>query len=76
MPIDRYDHYGKPRLTVTDSGDAYLIRNVLTDDDQFAGICEYAVYDEWSGHTRWHVCRKDVEFSEIQPFIRAPKGDV
>lgn len=75
MPIDRYDHYGKPRLTVTENGDAYLIRNVLTDVERFSGVCEYGVYNQWTGETDWHICRPDVEFVEIKPFIPARRGD-
>lgn len=68
MPIDRYDHYGLPRLSVVESG-AYLIRDVLDDSGHFAGICEYAVYES-SGEITWHICKEGVEFADIRPFLR------
>jgi hypothetical protein len=72
MPIERYDHYGKPRLSVTEDGNSYLIRDVLTEDGLFSGVCEYAVY-EYGGDIRWLVCKEGVEFTDIRPFIAALK---
>jgi hypothetical protein len=71
MSIERYDHYGKPRLTVVEGGAAFLIRDVLSEDGTFSGVCENAVYDEADGEIRWRVCREGAEFSQIAPFIRA-----
>lgn len=70
MPIDRYDHYGKPRLHVAPDGNSYLIRDVLTEDNRFSGICEFATYD-WDGEISWHICKEGVQFSEIRPFTTA-----
>lgn len=70
MAIDRYDHYGRPRLTIANDGHAYLIRDVLDGDGEFSGICEFAVYDEHAqGVVVWRACKEGVEFSEIRPFL-------
>lgn len=67
MPIERYDRYSEPRLTVVETG-AYLIRDVLRQDGHFSGICEYGVYG-WDGEVVWTICREGVEYSEIRPFL-------
>jgi hypothetical protein len=67
MPIERYDRYSEPRLTVVETG-AYLIRDVLQADGRYSGICEYGVYG-WDGEVVWTICREGVEFSEIRPFL-------
>jgi hypothetical protein len=74
MPIERYDHYGEPRLHVVDTG-TYLIRDVQTEDGEFSGICEYAVY-ELSGEICWYICKEGVEFSEIRPFLKTGRHQV
>lgn len=73
MPIERYDHYSDPRLYVTDRG-VYMIRDVLTEDGDFAGICERAVYI--GGDIQWLTCPEGVEFDQISPFLSAKCVDV
>jgi hypothetical protein len=67
MSIERYDRYGEPRMSITESG-AYLIRDVLQSDGRFSGICEYGVYG-FDGETIWTICKEGVEFSDIRPFL-------
>lgn len=67
MALERYDHYGEPRLMVSD-GNAYLVRDVLQDDKRFSGICEYAVYS-YGGEIMWTICKEGVEFKDIRPFL-------
>lgn len=76
MPIERYDHYGKPRLLIADNGNAYLIRDVLTEDGRYSDVSEFATYEHHSGEVRWHICREGVEFKDISPFIAALKTAV
>lgn len=72
MPIQRYDHYGDPRMTLTDRG-AFLIRDVLDRDGLFAGICEYGVYVLDDVH--WTICKEGVEWDDIKPFLPAKQVD-
>ena len=73
MSIDRYDHYGPPRLSVAETG-VYLIRDVLNASGYFAGICEYAHYD-FDGEIRWTICNEGVDFSDIRPLVQPSKVD-
>jgi len=66
MAIERYDHYGAPRLFEGPKG-YYLVRDVMTEDDRFAGICEYGVYD--ADGTIWTTCKEGSEFDQLRPFL-------
>lgn len=67
MPIDRYDHYGSPRLYVTETG-IFLIRDVLDENGRFSGVCENAAYQN-GGEIIWHVCREGEDFDRLAPFL-------
>jgi len=49
-------------------GALYLIRDVLTDDGEFAGHCEYAVRD--GDEIAWRFCIEGVDFADIEPLAR------
>lgn len=73
MTIERYDHYSKPRLYVTDRG-VYMVRDVLDDEGHYSGVTEYARYI--GGDVQWTVCREAPEFDQIAPFLPAECVDV
>lgn len=70
MSLERYSSYGPPRIGRWNGG-LYMIRDVLTEDDKFSGVCEYAKGFDDEGVLQWGICREGVEYSEIKPFLPA-----
>jgi len=68
MTIERYNHYGQPRLYVTDGG-AFLVRDVLNANGKFSGVCESASY-QFDGEIIWTVCREGEDFANLTPFLK------
>lgn len=66
MPIERYDHYGKPRFYVTDKG-TFMVRDILSENGRFSGICENCSYIH--GEFHWYICKEGEEFESLRPFL-------